>query len=233
MGSQGAITFALNELFKLTGQIIRSGQQEAALAALDAQLEDEQEILEILYPESKEREAVKESLRVTAQRQVQAMMTRILKSERPLSRRIYRTEAIAKNQIGNVVNGHLARGSSAADIAKDVKAFFNPNVPGGVSYAAKRLARTEIHNAFHAQSIQDMEDRPWIEKVAWNLSKTHDEQGCVCEEYAKQEFTPDNTPMPPHPGCMCYVTPVLIPYEYFAQNLKIGLYNKWIEENAA
>jgi len=81
-----------------------------------------------------------------------------------------------------------------------------------VGYAAKRLARTEINNAFHAQAIADVQEKPWVEHVTWHLSKMHKPiPGDLCETYDGQQFSTDLVPLKPHPQCVTGDTLVQFP----------------------
>ena len=196
------LSSTIPNLFRAVGSIVREEQGNAASLAEALAIKDEKGIWATLIPDRKQRDDHTQDLIVQADRQVQAMMTRVLKTEQPLSKRIWNSEAIAKGALNRRINSGLARGDSADNIAKDVKDFVSPNTPGGASYRAKMLARTEINNAFHAQSIADAQARPWVEQMNWNLSKSHSEQGCVCEQYAATRLFPvDGVPKKPHPGC--------------------------------
>ena len=204
------MTKVLDVLFRSVGKVIREEQANAASLAENLLIQDEKEIWKIVEPDPKKRAKVYDDMTVQASRQIQATMTRIFTSQKTLSSRIYRSEAMAKSQVSRTIERHIAIGSSAQDMAKDLKSLINPKVPGGVSYRATLLARTEINNAFHAQSIADMQDRPWIEQAYWNLSKSHNEEGCRCEVYARQHVFPvSNIPDKPHPQCLCSITPKL------------------------
>ena len=171
-------------------------------------------------------------MRQSASRGIQATMTRILDSRYTLSQQVYHTQALANGTVDRIINSALAKGDSAADLAKAVRSSIRPDVPGGVSYAAMRLGRTEINNAFHAQSIYDVQSKPWVEDVFWNLSKTHEPQGCVCEEYAKiKRFPKEAIPKKPHPHCLCYLSPQLTQWDEFEANLLGGLYDSYIDNN--
>ena len=209
---------------------IQNGQSAAAVAAVEAGFVEDRRVLPLLFPDSKRRADYEESMRQSASRGVQAMMTRILVSKIPLSQQVYRTEALASGQVDRIINSSLATGDSAADIAKKVRSSIDPSTPGGVAYAAKRLGRTEINNAFHAQSIADIEDKPWVDDVNWNLSKVHVPQGCKCEEYAAiRVFSKDAIPDKPHPQCMCYTTPNATNFDDFKANLLAGIYDDYID----
>lgn len=233
-GTRSALLEAMQQLFMVIGKIIREGQKDAAEEATRAFLLDEDALLDILFRDPVEKAVFKEAQILKARRNVQSMMTRILNTEQPLSRRLYKSEAFSKNLISNTINNHLARGSSAADMAKDLNDFVKPTKPGGVSYIAKRLARTEMNNAFHAQSIQDMQDQPWCDQVRWNLSKSHPprQPEDACDYYAHVGLFPANDiPKKPHPNCLCYVTPELMDEDLFISNLRAGNFQSWMENN--
>lgn len=225
----------LNDLFLEVREVISRGQKAAIKAALDASANDEARILAILFPDRQERASYLRSLQQTAERNVQAMVTRMTGSERPLSRRVYHSKQLADGTVSRTINAALARGSSVAETAKAVKNLIRPDTPGGVSYAAKRLARTEINNAHHAMSKIQNEDKPWIHNVRWHLSKSHPTgTGCLCETYAKIGVYPkDQVPDKPHPNCFCYITPEMISVSEFEKNLVAGAYNGWLNDNIA
>jgi hypothetical protein len=113
-----------------------------------------------------------------------------------------------------------------------VRGSIRPDTPGGVGYAAKRLGRTEVNNAFHAQAINDVREKPWVNAVKWNLSKVHvPKPGDKCELYDGQIFGKDEVPNKPHPQCMCYITPELEPWDSVEANIIAGLYDSYIDEN--
>lgn len=222
----------LRTLFANLHGTIREGQSASALAAVEAGFVSDERVLTRLFPDRGRREAYKDSMRESASRGVQAMMTRILVSNRPLSQQVYRTQSLANGNVDRIINSALVRGDSALDIAKKVRSSIDPATPGGVSYAAKRLGRTELNNAFHAQSIADVEDKPWVDYVLWKLSKVHEPQGCKCEEYARQgRFQKENIPDKPHPHCLCYIAPVPNDWDEFKSNLLAGLYNDYIDKH--
>lgn len=219
-------------LFRSLHDTIAEGQSAAAVAALEAGFKDDARVLRRLFPDPRVRGQYEDSLRQSASRGVQAMMTRILESNIPLSRRVYHSGALASGWVDRVINSSLARGDSAADMAARVRDSIRPDTPGGVAYAAKRLARTEINNAFHAQSINDAITKPWVDNVQWRLSKVHVPQGCRCETYAKvKSFPKEYVPRKPHPHCMCYIVPKLMEWEEFESNLVAGNFNLYIDNH--
>lgn len=234
VGNRGVINSVLSLLYKKLGDIVRSGQAQAASSASAAERAEAAQVLMILVPDPAKRKVLQKSLEQTAIRNIQSTMTRVLQTQQPLSKRIYRSQKNTQVRVNRIVNSHLAQGSSAEDMAKDLRRLFNPKVPGGVSYAAKRLARTEINNAFHAQSISDMQDRPWIDQVRWNLSKSHPvkQPHDACDDYARIGlFPPDHVPPKPHPNCFCYVTPDLPDINTLTNDFLAGKFNAWIAAN--
>jgi hypothetical protein len=152
----------------------------------------------------------------------------------PLSERVYNSDAGVGSKVDRLVNSALARGLSAVEFASEVRAFVNPLTPGGVSYAAKRLARTEINNAAHAMSVEAMREVPWCDGMKWHLSGSHGRPD-VCDQLASGGANGDGiypktaTPSKPHPQCLCYVTPDLADDDEFERNLLAGHYNQYLE----
>ncbi|ACI06301.1 hypothetical protein PBI_BIGMAMA_11 [Mycobacterium phage BigMama] len=230
--ARSAARDSLKLLFRNVHSAITAGQSEAAVAAVEAGFHDDRRILNRLFPNRARRAKYEDSMRQSASRGVQAMMTRVLQSNRPLSQRVYHTQALANGTVDRVINSALVKGDGAADIAKAVRQSIRPDVPGGVSYAAMRLGRTEINNAFHAQAINDINTKPWVDHVEWHLSKTHKEQGCRCEVYARiKRFPKEAIPDKPHPQCLCYITASLTPWEEFENNFLMGMYDSYIDNN--
>lgn len=223
----------VNDLFgDRFGKMVRGYQADAAEEAINASLYDQKGLLAKLFKNPIDRQNYADSLRQTARQNVEAAISRILFTQQPLSERVYKTKALANGLVDKAINNGLARGDSANDIANAVRNLISPETAGGVSYAAKRLGRTEIHNAFHAQSILETQDTPWVADMQWHLSKRHKrDPGDLCESYAlKKIFEKENVPMPPHPNCRCFVTPVLPDYNSFEDNLVAGRYNNYLDE---
>lgn len=231
----------LNDVFGQFIPIINDGSKQAASAAVDAFTETDRQFLEAAFAETSSASGISVKEFVEGQRRsamlgVANAVSRLSRSEQPLSSRVYRTKFLANQWVQRQVNSGILRNASAQEIAKTVRKSIRPSTPGGVSYASLRLARTELNNAFHATSIALSEDRPWVEGMAWNLSKVHEHQPGhvpeICEIYAKQTFRVDQVPAKPHPQCRCFVTPQLEPLEVFVRHLTAGQYKDWIS-NAA
>lgn len=146
-----------------------------------------------------------------------------------LKDRIYANGRAGVKRAGVVVERGLALQKGHREIAKDVRHLFDPNVPGGTSYAAKRLARTEINNAHHSTTIRLGQDRPWVQGFKWNLSKSHPRPD-ACDTYADRIFSKQDAPSKPHPQCLCYLTHVQDDPDEFMDNLVNGKYDNWMDE---
>jgi hypothetical protein len=153
-----------------------------------------------------------------------------------LSQRVYRDGQASIKAVNDVVNSGLLLGKGPRELAKDVERFISPSTPGGVAYAAMRLARTETNNAFHFTQIKQMIDSPWVTSAIWNLSGSHPRPD-ACNDYAERvnfkggqpgEFKPEDVPGKPHPNCLCYITPVTIPDEDFIKKMKNGSLDDYV-----
>lgn len=231
----------LNDVFGQFIPIINDGSKKAAVAAVDAFSETDRQFLEAAFAETATQSGISVSDFIEGQRRsamlgVANAISRVTKSEQPLSARVYRTRYLANNWVQRQVNSGILRNASAKEIAMSVRKSIRPSTAGGVSYASLRLARTELNNAFHATSIALSEDRPWVESMAWNLSKVHEyvpgDIPEICEIYAKQTFRVDQVPAKPHPQCRCFVTPQLEPLDVFVRHLTAGQYKDWIRSAA-
>lgn len=159
-------------------------------------------------------------------------------NEMSLSQRVYRNRALSRGYVDRALNNGLLLGKSVNEIAGDVKGFISPDTPGGASYAAHRLARTEVVNAYHENSKAMYKETPWIERVKWNLSGSHSKPD-ICNDYADTvqnrgwgsgEFASHDVPVKPHPNCLCYVTPVSMSLDEYAKNFEDGKYDDYINQ---
>lgn len=154
-----------------------------------------------------------------------------------LSERIYRNGQATTMQVGKIVERGLAQQLSAREIAAKVKFLYAPDVPGGASYAARRLARTEINNAHHETTIRLTKDAPWVKAYQWTLSASHP-QDDECDDLAEQDV--DNlgpglykgsAPDKPHPQCLCFIEVVQAEREEFLDRLASGNYDSYLSNN--
>jgi hypothetical protein len=144
-----------------------------------------------------------------------------------LSERVYHTRALHEGKVEEIIRQGIVSSLSAKEMAQDVYQYISPSTPGGASYAALRLARTEINNAFHERQIAGGK-RPGVKAVKWNLSGSHkvpDE----CNLYAAHEpYDPDSVPEKPHPQCFCYLTYVTAAPGEFKKRLEAGDFDEEI-----
>ena len=174
-----------------------------------------------------------ESALQVSQRAIDAAMARMRLSALPLSKRIYNTGVWMNGRLGRLINETLATGLDSKAFAKRARDWFSPNTPGGVRYAAMRLARTEINNAFHALSAEKYADTPWTTSVAWNLSKSHPKPDICNELAADSPFDKNKVPARPHPQCMCYITANYEEEDDFVDNFLKGDYDEYLDKELA
>jgi hypothetical protein len=173
-------------------------------------------------------ETVRNGLRLTAQAGIDNDFARV---PRQLSARVYHDAALSSGQVEQIIRSGLISGLSAKELAADVYKFVSPTTPGGASYAAMRLARTEINNAFHEQQIKGGQ-RPGVLAVIWNLSGSHPKPD-ECNTFAEQDtdnlgaghYKPGNVPAKPHPNCLCYLTYQTMNNAEFEKALKGGQFD--------
>lgn len=153
------------------------------------------------------------------------------RKRKDLSTRVYRQAAFQGDKIEHLIRGGLIANLSAKELAGSVYEYVSPTTPGGASYAAMRLARTEINNAFHERQLQGA-NRPGVKAVKWNLSGSHTVPD-LCNVYASHggngHWAVGNVPEKPHPQCFCYLTYVTQSPERFQAALANGDYDDEID----
>jgi len=196
--------------------MIQAGRKAAAQAAQDA-VETITAVAYTALPEAVA-EALVDGLDATAASGIESLFARV---PRQLSARVYRTASLASGSVHKLIREGLVSGLSARELATSVYRHISPTTPGGVSYAAMRLARTEINNAFHERQIEAA-NRPGVKAVQWNLSSSHKVPD-KCNVYAAHKpYAPDDVPDKPHPQCFCYLTYVVMNPAEFASALQAG-----------
>jgi hypothetical protein len=152
-----------------------------------------------------------------------------------LSQRVYRNSALSKGYVDRAINNALLLGKTPRQLADDVRKYISPDTPGGASYSAMRLGRTEVVNAYHRNAVTRYQQTPWIDKVKWNLSGSHPRPD-ECNEYAESGdlrgagvWSADNVPAKPHPQCLCYVTPIQPSLDEFVNRYKSGEFDEYID----
>jgi hypothetical protein len=221
------------------GRVVEARRLEAAGRAIQLGNGMDAYVLDKLGRSALAREVLT-NLNVGLARTTQVALARMELSYTSLAQHIYNVDVWLGSRIDQKITAALARGLSAKEFAAEAIDWFNPNTPGGVRYAALRLARSEINNAFHAVSVQQVQDKPWIDNMQWHLSGSHPKSD-ICDEYANDDkfdlgagiWPKGEVPRKPHPHCYCYVTGVSPSEDDFLDALVSGKYNKWIDQERA
>lgn len=153
------------------------------------------------------------------------------RKKRELSDRVYKRRALDDGKIEDLIRQGLIANLSAKELANTVYQYISPTTKGGASYAAMRLGRTEINNAFHERQLQGA-TRPGVKAVHWNLSGSHvvpDKCNVYATHNGTGNFAPDKVPDKPHPQCFCYLTYITQSPEQFRKALANGDFDKELE----
>lgn len=141
-----------------------------------------------------------------------------------LSDRVWIDAVEVRSRIDRLLDYHIGRGTPAVEIGNELEAFLTPgaavqrtNTPYGTegSYAARRLARTEITAAAGRAVVNASIVNPFVEALKWALSLAH--KCCdICDDYAAGGengdgvYAPDEVPgYPAHPHDWCNLQPVV------------------------
>ncbi len=144
-----------------------------------------------------------------------------------LSQRIFDMTSQSERALKLMLVREISRGTSPADLAKMARRFMQGNVALGDAVGPgvykdprqnlMRLAVTETNKAYIRANTAWASGKPWLEGVAWTLSKTHDKAD-ECDDLADagvmttDEFDEN---FPAHPWDRCYPT-FVIKDEYLA-----------------
>lgn len=203
------------------GPAISRNLREAQFAAIRAAEFMDDVLFASLPPEQAE------VLRQSVRRQAEAgLITEAQRRTVELSPRVWRNADLASGAIERTIRAGIIQGLSARELSKTVRDFIHPNVRGGVSYAAMRLARTELNNAFHERQINSAQ-KPWVTGVRWNLSGSHP-RADRCDELANEDahdlgsgiFPKTEVPNKPHPHCLCFMTYEMVDEDVFVHDLQ-------------
>lgn len=215
------------------GRSLRSGVEASALQAYDSA---ESVLLKALTRRGVDIPAYRAGLRQQAKQGLAAVLAKA-QNGIPLSRAVYRTQALATGLVNRKVQQGLLLNMNAKAIAKSVKDLIRPDVKGGVSYAAHRLARTEINSAYKTAQEARYVGEPWTTGMRWNLSKSHPARD-ICNLLAEGNdhglgagIYPVGRRPDSHPNCLCYLTPEQPDEEEFVDRFVAGEYNSYIDEH--
>ncbi len=203
------------------GPLITSSLPEAQAAAVRAGELLDSVLFEALRPQQAE------AMRDVARRMAQSgLITDANRQAVELSPRVYRNAELASGAIERTIRSGIIQGLSARELAGTVRLFISPTTPGGVSYAAKRLARTELNNAFHNRQIATAQNKPWVLGAKWNLSGSHPKID-ECDDFSSRDahrlgagvYRADDVPQKPHPHCLCFLTYETMSVDAFMDDL--------------
>ena len=142
-----------------------------------------------------------------------------------LSDRVWRNAIDVRSRIDRMLDYHIGNGTAAVDIAEELEGFLTTGskltkttTPYGTkgSYAARRLARTEISAAAGRATINASIANPFVTGVKWALSASHAKPD-ICDENAAGGplgdgiYIPEAVPpYPAHSHCFCNLQPVAV-----------------------
>lgn len=226
--SRAALLAEQADVFERLGDLVSARRARAASRSARLSAAADAALLSLVGRDA-QGQYLYETAKEVSQRAIDAALARMRFSEVPLSQRIYRTGVWMGGRLSKLINETLASGLNAGEFAKRARDWFNPNTPGGVRYAAMRLARTEINNAFHSMSAAKYADTPWITEVEWNLSKSHPKPDICNKVHADSPYPADRVPARPHPQCMCYITPKPVDEDEFIDRFIAGEYDDYLD----
>lgn len=142
-----------------------------------------------------------------------------------LSDKVWRDAIDVRSRVDRLLDYHIARGTAAVDIANELESYLTPgaavqftNTPYGRegSFAARRLARTEITAAAGRATVNASIANPFVDGIGWRLSMSH--PCCdICDEHAvggensDGVYPPESLPTyPAHPHELCNLQPVVV-----------------------
>lgn len=227
---QGQIERLLERLWTEVKEFVQAGQHGASALAIENSFDWDETLLRSVYPDDSTRAAMHRYLASSADRNLQAAFAR-QDDPFPLSLRVYRSRQLSTGWVDRTINSSLARGLNYRQLAKEVRSSIRPDTPGGIAYAAKRLARTEINNAYHLVTVEQNRDKPWNESMVWATSRSHPSPD-VCDLFAdRSPYELDEVPKKPHPQCLCYTYPKTVSSEEFVRRWRAGEYDNYISAN--
>lgn len=217
-----------------TSKAVRDGMLRAGLAAAEGEKAVNRLLFRNLGGPIKLLEAAMDA---QAKETVGTLLARAA-NDIPLSEQVYRSRAVADGLVSRAVNRSILLGQSWKELADNVHGLISPDTPGGASYAAKRLGRTELNNAFHRTQIDQRKDDPFVDGMQWHLSRTHPKAD-DCDTFANGQhfrggepgvFRPSDVPRKPHIQCLCFITSVTVSEEDFINGFLNGNYDRYIDD---
>lgn len=121
------------------------------------------------------------------------------------------TGDLSSYEMARALEKYLTKDASALTVgeSKILMERFKGTLPKDIKYAAFRLARTEITNAFAQSTYSAGGKNPFYKGIEWRLSTAHRSSiQCACPGLVGFHAK-GNEPDVPHPNCMCSQIPVL------------------------
>lgn len=232
--SQAQLLLVLDELRALSHDLWQNKippaiarQIAAAEQAATVSVDELDQVMIRAFRSNAIQDAMIRAQRQRAKRVAQVFRTREASAKFDLSPNVYKWEGLSNGLVERTIASAIARGAPAADIARSVRDLIDPNVRGGISYAARRTGRTEVANAYHRTTIREYTDNPFVSRMQWHLSRSHPKAD-ICDSLAGNKFRPLETPSKPHPQCLCYLTPVPISNSQLQRGLRNGSFNDYL-----
>jgi hypothetical protein len=227
--SVAELTRISDEMWAGIDSNVKSGLTTASDAAIDGQAA----MLDVLG-RSITNQMLLDSMQTAARQAAENVRSRVV-NKIPISRDVTRNKKWAISKMQEEINNGIALNKSAKEIAGAVVDLINPDTPGGASFAAMRIGRTELNNAFHTTTTKAVADKPWVDGVKWNLSGSHPRPD-ECNDYSSMDhaglgdgiFTSDKVPGKPHPNCLCFTTVITVDPDQFSKNLLSGRYDRFL-----
>ena len=171
---------------------------------------------------------VERSLNETAR---EGMRQYLAREPRALSAAVYRNERLFSGAVERRVRSALARGLAPREFAAEIRAYISPTARGGVSYAAMRLARTELARANRQRQIENGR-RPGVKALEWRKSDSHKVPD-ICDTLHGQQFPADEAPDIGHPCCRFQLINVMDTPAEFVRAFERGDFDDEIERRLA
>lgn len=231
-GVLDVLTGIQSDLWSGVGEIVRKNYPKAQDAAGDS-FSIIERVLETVLG-TRRAESLLQGFRVAARNGLELDRAR---RARDLSPRVYRNASLSSGAVERTIRAGIIQGLGPRELAQNVREYISPVTPGGVSYAAMRLARTELNNTFHEASKIQASAAPWVNAVHWRLSGSHpSKKPDRCDVLATQDiydlgpgrYPADRIPDKPHPQCLCYTT-----YETMSESDMLDLLPSLIAQRTA
>lgn len=124
-----------------------------------------------------------------------------------LAQRVYRNRLANVARARALVDQGIRQSWTVERLAGQVHDLIDPRTPGGASYAAFRLAQTELTGAWYERTLDEFKRSEWIELAYYRLSRTHRVPD-ACDALATDGPYPlASFPAKPHPLCHCWAEP--------------------------